>query len=104
VLDVEVAHGPPAAVGDPERQLGAPARLRGALRELEREAVLADREAAHRHGLRRHPAHVCGLVSRRPARMDVDPAARERGAGEHQRQHDGEPAQLRDRAHAATAS
>ena len=43
---------------------------------------------------------------RPPARagVDVEPAAGERGAGEHQRQHDGEPGELRDRVHAATAS
>ena len=104
VLDVEVAHGLPAAVGDPERQLEAPARLRGPPRELEREAVVADRQAAHRHRRRGHPAHVGGLLGRRAPGMDVEPAARERGAGEHQRQHDGEAGELRERVHAATAS
>ena len=52
VLDVEVAHGLSAAVDDPEGQLERLALRRGPARELERESLLADREAAHR--LRRH--------------------------------------------------
>ena len=52
VLDVEVAHGPAAAVDDPEGELERLALRRGAAGELERQALLADGEAAHR--LRRH--------------------------------------------------
>ena len=59
-----------AAVDDPERQLEAPARRRGPPRELEREAVVADRQAAHRH---RSPS-----VHRRPCRAGFSlPRARD---------------------------
>ena len=52
VLDVEVAHGLAVAVDDPEGQLERLALRRGIASEFEREALLADRQAAHR--LRRH--------------------------------------------------
>ena len=112
VLDVEVAHGLAAAVDDPEGQLERLALRRGAASELEREALLADREAAHR--LRRHlllavaiavgghRAHAGLGGSLGLAGVDVDPAAGERGAGEDQRQHDGEPGEPGGDVHAVT--
>ena len=87
VLDVEVAHGPAAAVDDPEGERERLALRRGAARELERQAV----------SLTARPRTGCGaVISRaiarpwRPPRwpaagVDVDAAAGERGAGEHER-------------------
>ena len=71
VLDVEVAHGLAAAVDDPEGELERLALRGGAAGELERQALLADGQAAHRlrapssRRRRRHRAHAG--ASRPPA-------------------------------------
>jgi hypothetical protein len=72
VLDVEVAHGL-AVAGDPERQRLPP--------ELERVAAVADREAAN--------GHLAVDLRLGAAGVDIDAAAGERGAGEHEREQGG---------------
>jgi hypothetical protein len=107
VLDVEVAHGAPAAVDDAEGERERPARGRGGAREPEVQPAVAHGEPADAlRAHRRAGAHRVhrGLGGRGPAPMDVDAAARERGCGEDEGQDGGEPGESGGRAHAGSAS
>jgi hypothetical protein len=104
VLDVEVADRPAVAVADPEREVDRPAGRRSGARQLERQAVGADREAADGlSALLRHGGHAGGGGGRPPG-MDVDPAPGQRRRGERRGQHAGEGEQPERDAHATAAS
>ena len=102
VLDVEVVHGAAVLAEDAEREPERRARTCGAAGEVEREAVLADGEAAHRIGGHGHAVSV-----RRGGRVvhPVDGAAGQCRGAEDDGQDGGEGGELDRGGHAVrTAS
>jgi hypothetical protein len=101
VLEVKVAHSAPVLAEDAEGEPKLGVGRRGAAGEVEREAVLADREAAHRIG-----AHVHGVFGGRGGWvMDAaDGAAGQCGGAEDQGQDGGEGGELHRRRQARVAS